>query len=201
MSQGNKDVFIGRQPIFDRRRRTVAYELLHRSGDRQGANVTDDALATAQVLRTAFRGLGIATVLGSCRGFVNVDAEILASRRIEALPREQVVLELLETVEIDARVVARCAELKRKGYRIALDDFTRCRSEWEPLLDIADVVKVDVLELDHAALAELVRRLRLYPARLLAEKVDSLERARHCLALGFDLFLGFLFGRPALLGA
>jgi EAL and modified HD-GYP domain-containing signal transduction protein len=207
MSQSNQDVFIGRQPIFDRRRHTVAYELLYRGNDASDASdagaaaVTDDALATAQVLRRAFRGLGVATVLGPCKGFVNVDAEMLASRRIEALPPEQVVLELLETVEVDERVIARCAQLKRKGYRIALDDFTRVCEGHEPLLELADVVKVDVLAMDHAALAALVRRLRLYPARLLAEKVDSVERARHCLALGFDLFQGFLFGRPALIGA
>jgi EAL and modified HD-GYP domain-containing signal transduction protein len=62
-------------------------------------------------------------------------------------------------------------------------------------------VKIDILQLDDQSLAELVQRLRLFPARLLAEKVDTLERARRCMKLGFELFQGFFFGRPAIIAA
>lgn len=71
----------------------------------------------------------------------------------------------------------------------------------EPLLDIVDVVKIDILQLEPEALERLVRRLRLHPAKLLAEKVDTLERARRCVELGFDLFQGYFFARPSLLMA
>ena len=190
------DIFFSRQPILDRKRNVVAYELLYRRGNAGEARVTDDALATARVIHIAFERLGIATVLGRCRGFINVDAEMLLSSRIESLPREQVVLELLETIRVDDRVVQRCGELKRRGFRLALDDFCRDEDGWTPLLELADIVKVDILQLDDAHLADLVRVLRLYPVRLLAEKVDTPARARRCEALGFDLFQGFLFGRP-----
>lgn len=194
------DIFLGRQPIVDRRQHLVAYELLYRSGRNPDAPVTDDAVATAAVLRQAFQRIGIRTVLGECAGFVNVDAEMLFSRRIESLPADQVVLELLETVKVDGDIVARCSELKRRGYRIALDDFSAYDACYEPLLQIADIVKIDVPQLDPAALSQLVRRLKLYPARLLAEKVETWERARECLLLGFDFFQGFVFARPRLLG-
>lgn len=194
------DIFLGRQPIVDRRRHLVAYELLYRSGRNPDAGVTDDAAATAAVLRQAFQRIGVRTVLGECAGFVNVDAEMLFSRRIESLPADRVVLELLETVAVDGGIVARCSELKRRGYRIALDDFCAYDACYEPLLQIADIVKIDVPQLDPAALADLVRRLKLYPARLLAEKVETWERARECLQLGFDFFQGFVFARPRLLG-
>lgn len=199
MNAHGPDIFLGRQPILDRRQNLVAYELLYRSGRVAQAEVTDDGAATAQVMRNAFKRIGIDTVLGECIGFVNIDAEMLLSRRIESLPRDRVVLELLETVTIDDAVVTRCHELKRRGYRLALDDFSACTDCYEPLLEIADIVKIDVPQLDHDALAALVRRLKLYPGRLLAEKVETGERARECLALGFDLFQGFLFARPTLL--
>lgn len=195
------DVYLARQPIRDRWNRVLAYELLFRDDDIRAAQVRDDALATAQVIRQVFRRIGLPSVVGGAAAFVNVDAEMLFDRRIEQLPRQQVVLELLETVRVDRAIVERCAELKQLGYRIALDDVCAIGPELEPLLALADVVKIDILQLDPAALAELVARLRLHPVKLLAEKVDSLQRARQCSALGFDFFQGYLFGRPALVGA
>lgn len=197
-TQGS-ELFLGRQPIVDRLRKVVAYELLYRDGDCRCAHVTQDAVATAQVVSCAFARIGVCTVLGPCSGFVNVDAEMLYSRRIEELPAHQVVLELLETVDIDDDVIKRCRQLKRRGYRIALDDFVSWSDRYAPLLEIADIVKIDVPQLDSATLADLVRRLRLYPGKLLAEKVETRERVRECMALGFDLFQGFAFARPALL--
>jgi EAL and modified HD-GYP domain-containing signal transduction protein len=193
------EIVLGRQPILDRQKRLFAYELLYRREPGGEADVTDDAQATAQVVKRTFHELGVARVLGACRGFVNVDAEALMSRQIERLPTNRVVLELLETVVIDERLVHRCRDLTRRGFRFALDDFCRYEERFEPLLALVHIVKIDILQLDRQGLAGLVRRLRSYPARLLAEKVDTLERARHCLALGFDLFQGFFFGRPALL--
>lgn len=193
------DVFLGRQPIHDRRLHVVAYELLFRAGVEPVARVDDDTLATAQVIRQAFREAGIRTVVGDCFAFLNVDAPTLLSPAIEALPPECVVIELLETIAVDAQVVQRCHDLKARGYRLALDDFTRYEERYEPLLEVVDIVKVDVLRLDRIYLARLVARLRPWSLQLLAEKVETRQDVRTCLDLGFSLFQGFYFGRPAML--
>jgi EAL and modified HD-GYP domain-containing signal transduction protein len=199
-SQSN--IVLGRQPILDRAERLVAYELLFRAAaDQTEAVIDDNALATASVVTRAFRPIGIQTVVGGCRAFVNVDAETLLSGLVETLPQRQVVLEILESVEVDERILRRCRALKDKGYRFALDDFVGYSETYEPLLDIVDVVKIDVLQLDSVTLSTLVQRLKLRPVRLLAEKVESRERARLCLAIGIDLFQGYLYGRPAVLAA
>jgi c-di-GMP-related signal transduction protein len=202
MRSQSSDIFLGRQSILDRQRNVVAYELLFRSSpDQTEACVTDDALATACVVTGAFRKVGIRTVVGGSRAFVNLNAEWLLSGRVEMLPKDQVVLEILETVDVDAQLVRRCRALKEKGYRLALDDFFRYGETFEPLLEIVDIVKVDVSRLDTASLSTLVQRLKLWPARLLAEKVDTLEQAGQCFALGFDFYQGFFYGRPVVLTA
>lgn len=202
MRTNSSDAFLGRQPILDRTGNVVAYELLFRSSAEQTeAHISDDALATAHVVNHAFHDIGIHTVVGESKAFVNLDAESLLSGMVEKLPKDQVVLEILETVDIDGQIVRRCEALKAKGYSLALDDFFRFSEAYEPLLEIVDVVKIDVLRLDTASLSKFVQRFNLWPARLLAEKVDTLERARQCLALGFDLFQGFFFGRPVVLVA
>jgi EAL and modified HD-GYP domain-containing signal transduction protein len=196
------DVFLGRQPILNRCGQVVAHELLFRSEpDQSEAHLTDDAIATAQVIARAFNAIGIHTVVGGSRAFINLDAELLLSRLVERLPQDRVVFEILETVEVDDRLIRRCRALRARGYRFALDDLCGLSESQEPLLDLVDIVKIDVLRLDPASLERLVRRLRYWPAQLLAEKVETPVRARLCLALGFDLFQGFLYGRPQILTA
>lgn len=99
-SQSN--IFLGRQPILDRVGRVVAYELLFRAAaDQTEADIDDNALATASVVTRAFRQIGIQTVVGACQAFVNVDAETLLGGMVETLPQRQVVLEILESVEVE----------------------------------------------------------------------------------------------------
>lgn len=200
MESKSVEVLLARQPIIDRQGRPVAYELLFRDAvHRLDAGVTDNALATAHVVQQAFRGLGIRTVVGGNRAFINFDAECLHDAAVLRLPSQGVVLEILETVVIDATLIERCRALKAMGYQLALDDFSHFDVAYAPLMALIDIVKVDVMQLEPAALEKLVRQLRIWPTRILAEKIDSRERARHCLALGFDLFQGFFYGRPQLI--
>lgn len=193
--------WLARQPILDLTGNTVAYELLFRSGATGGAQVTDDRTATATVINHAFNELGLATVLGSCRGFINFDAELLMSDVVELLPPERTVIELLETIEITEAIVERCRDLRARGFSFALDDIVQLDAVHAPILPLVDVIKVDVKETPVAALPGLVTRVREHPCRvkLLAEKVDSLEQADHCRQLGFELFQGYFFARPVIL--
>jgi len=102
----------------------TAYELLFRRGPENSASVSDDVAASATVISHVFGELGVAAALGPHRGFINVSDELLLSDAIELLPREQIVLELLETVQLTPLVVARVRELHARGFTLALDDFT-----------------------------------------------------------------------------
>lgn len=195
------EVYLGRQAVLDRGGRIVGYELLFRSGPGDEARVDDHSAATAEVIAHAFQAFGIHAVVGDAQAFINVDGPTLMSGAVEALPPERVVIELLETISIDRDIVRRCRELKAKGYRLALDDFVACSEQYEPLLATVEIVKIDILMLSDSALAPLVKRLRKWPPRLLAEKVDTPQRAGQCRRLGFNLFQGFFFSRPVTLMA
>lgn len=193
------DFFLGRQPIFDRAQRIVAYELLFRHDRSNRACVDDDVVATATVLSHVFGDLGIAAALGSCQGFVNVDEAMLLGDTLEALPSEQIVLEVLETVPITPQVTARVHELHAKGFTFALDDFAADAASYATILDCVAIAKVDLLSVDERSLHELTAELRRWPVKLLAEKVDSRAQAEHCTELGFDLFQGYYFARPTMI--
>ena len=192
--------WLGRQPILDRNSATVAYELLFRSGGANSATVTDNRMATASVINHAFSELGIASVLGDCRGFINFDAELLMSDVVELLPADRTVIELLETVVITPQIVERCRGLRERGFSFALDDIVQLDATHTPLLPFIDIIKLDVLGATPDTLTPLVRTARAVAnVQLLAEKVDSREQADSCLKLGFDLFQGYFFARPTIM--
>jgi EAL and modified HD-GYP domain-containing signal transduction protein len=94
------ELFLGRQPILDRKQNLAAFELLFRSGHFNGATIEDDVSASATVINHAFTELGVEAVLGKHPGYINLSAPLLMSDVIELLPRSKVVLEILETVKV-----------------------------------------------------------------------------------------------------
>ncbi len=191
--------YLGRQPILDLDRNIVAYELLFRSGQTLAAGVTDDLLATSTVIINTISQFGIDHVLDKHDGFINVSHELLMSDALELLPRERVVLEILETVKIDEQVVQRCSELKAKGFRLALDDF-EYTPLYAPLFKLIDIIKFDVMLSDAATIEQALKIVKCWPhIRLLAEKVEDEAQFQRCKDWGFTLFQGYFFARPAVL--
>ena len=193
-----QDLFLGRQPILDRKQRLAAYELLFRSSHFDGQKI-DDLSQSATVINQAFTELGVEKVLGRHPGFINLNAPLLMSHVIEQLPPAKVVLEILETVEVSDALVRRCADLKEMGFTLALDDFVGHEREFTALLELVDIVKVDIQLLNSDALGAVTKRLQPFGRKLLAEKVDSREQARRCLDLGYELFQGNYFARPSVI--
>ncbi len=195
-------IFLGRQPILGREQQLLAYELLFREGPiftSNRADIIDPSQATATVIANAFTELSANETLGPYRGYINVDQEFLFNDLIEALPPKVVVLEILETVMPTPEVIARCRQLCEKGFSLAIDDVIEVDEAYRPLLEMAEIIKVDVLGLDAARLTELVRQLKPFGKKLLAEKVESAEQVDVCKALGFELFQGYYFAKPAII--
>ena len=120
MHQRPKDTrFIGRQAILDRKMRVYGYELLFRAGT-DNAFSGDDEDATNQTIDNC---LSMIACSSSKNLFINCTRDSLISMNVKLLPSAKVVLEILETVTADAEVVRACKELKKLGFRLALDDF------------------------------------------------------------------------------
>ena len=189
------DIFVARQPIFDRRREVVGYELLFRSGleNAFGNNQADQA--SLAMLNTTLLGFGLDSLVGDKSAFINASRDVMIKEHWALFPPERTVIELLETVEPDDEIISACLAAKRAGYRIALDDFA-WRPEYEPLLPHVDCIKVDFLATTGDQRAELVRRFARPGLRMLAEKVETYQEFHAGLAAGYDLFQGYFFCRP-----
>ena len=197
-----QQVFLGRQPILGRDQQLLAYELLFRNGQITTGNhafIEDATQATAAVITTAFAEFSVGDALGPYRGFINVDHDFLFSDLIELLPARSVVLEILENVEPTPEVIARCQALRQLGFTLAVDDVVQACESYKPLLAVAQIIKVDIKELDEARLRTLVGQLKPLGKVLLAEKVETREQMQFCANLGFELFQGYFFARPTII--
>jgi EAL and modified HD-GYP domain-containing signal transduction protein len=188
---------VARQPILDDRGRVFGYELLYRHAAGDVACTADGDLASARVLTGALLDLGLDTLTSGRLAFLNVTRPLLLGQIDTLLPHNGVVIELLESVDVDKEVIEVCRDLRIRGYRLALDDFV-AGSGAEALLPHVSFVKVDVLSTPPAAVNTLAERLSSAGVRLLAEKVESRDVFDRTRSAGYSLFQGYYFCRPVI---
>jgi len=191
------DVYVARQPIFDRRRTVVGYELLFRDGPQNAFPRVDGDHASRKVIGDTLLVFGLDSLSAGVPLWVNATRRVLVDGLATALPPGAVVVEVLETVEADDEVVAACRQLRAAGYRLALDDYV-FETARAPLLDLVDFVKVDFRALPAGRRTAPSRPHRL---AALAEKVEDPGEVEEAIRGGFELFQGFFFQRPQMMHA
>jgi EAL and modified HD-GYP domain-containing signal transduction protein len=194
-----REFYLGRQPILDRNQALFGYELLFRNAPVGPAIFdTNELGATASVIAHAAQ-LGMERTVGDALGFVNVDAQALMSDIFGFLPREKLVLEVVETVQATPPVLARMAELVSHGFRFSLDDVRSDTPDVLAMLPMVEFVKLSMRNLPLDELVRLSGRFKQDGKKLVAEKVEQREEFKQCLDLGFDLFQGYYFAKPVIM--
>jgi EAL and modified HD-GYP domain-containing signal transduction protein len=188
-------VFVARQPIFDAARHVVGYELLFRSGLENYYRSLDGDKSTIEVIANSFFVMGFDDLTGGKKSFINFTRNLLVKGVPALLPPESVVIEILESVEPDETLLEACRKLKSQGYVLAMDDFV-LKDRRSPLLELADIVKVDWAGTTAQERKVICRDLETRGLQVLAEKVESpqdFEEARCC---GCAYFQGYFFSKP-----
>lgn len=196
------NIYIARQPIIDINNEIYGYELLFRMKDDDGVVKTlfdDELLATAKVLVNALNHFGVQSLVNGAYAFINIDQEFLMDQLIYSIPKEQFVLEILESTEINDTIVEKIIKLKSMGYRFALDDVLNCAdfiSKFEPIFPYLDILKLDVMLMKGNLDKEHLEIFKKYDVKLLAEKVETKEDYETFKSYGCTLFQGYYFAKP-----
>ena len=194
-----EDAFIGRQAILDQRKNVYAYEILFRSGLKNAFDPNlDGNIATQSVMVNAMLDFGMNKLVSDKHAFINFTEQNLLSRAPKLLPAENVVVEILETVQPTPEILEVVQELKKEGYKIALDDFVLLPG-YEPLIEMADIIKVDFRITTDPKERKNLREILPKHVHLLAEKIETEEEFQQALAYGYVLFQGYFFCKPAIL--
>jgi len=191
-----ENVLLARQPIYNTELGIYAYELLFRANNNLRVEDVDADIATSVVIFNAASEIGIQNVVGEHLAFINFTRNLLLDP--PSFTCSEMVIEVLEDVTPDAEVISSLKNLKRQGFTIALDDFEYNES-LQPLIDLADIIKIDVMALSEQQISEHVARLEQPGKKLLAEKVESQNMFNFCKQLGFDYFQGYFLCRPKIM--
>ncbi|MFZ0393215.1 MAG: HDOD domain-containing protein [Terracidiphilus sp.] len=188
--------YLARQPILDLKGRVVAYELLYRDAAVEAFKGPGDSASRAMIDNTILYGLSKLTA--GLPAFINCTADTLLGEFIQIMPPLLTVLEILESVEVTEEIVKACDGLRRKGYRIALDDFEYRRS-LNPLIRIASFLKVDFLATSTSTRSKLISALPEFKGTFLAEKIETFAEYEKARQEGFTLVQGYYFCKPILI--
>jgi EAL and modified HD-GYP domain-containing signal transduction protein len=188
-------VYVARQPIFELGRGLYGYELLYRRDGTTTFADGEDGYMSAEVINSALLGIGLRTISNGNVVFVNFSKTQLLSESWTLFEPGSVIVELLENVEPTTETIAACHKMVQAGYRLALDDYVYSDAT-RPLLELASIVKIDVLNRPIDEIAAVASQLKSSGVRLLAERVETAVVRDACAGMGYDLFQGYLFSKP-----
>ena len=194
------EIFVGRQPIYNRNLGIYAYELLFRAdGTRNSVEYPfEEDKATSKVIINAFLEIGLDRLVGNGHACINLTERFILDEQSLPFEPPKVILEVLESVEPTPAVISAVRRLSEKGFRIALDDFIY-HERLRPLVELADIIKIDIRSQNRTALQDHVALLKQFNIPLLAEKVETLEEYDACRELGFEYFQGYFLSRPRII--
>lgn len=192
------DVFVARQPIFNKKQEVIAYELLYRSGEKNAAGVIDGNQATSAVLTDSLMALGIENLVDKKLAFVNFTEHLIKEEIPLLFNNKQLVVEILEDVEPDERIIEACTTFKERGFIVALDDFVFGEG-YQELAELADIIKVDFMFNDLEKRKAIVDQFKDGKKKFLAEKVETQEEFEQALDMGYDYFQGYFFSKPVIM--
>ncbi|MEC6832493.1 HDOD domain-containing protein [Photobacterium toruni] len=190
--------YVARQPIFNRRQQTIGHELLFRDGECNAFPVIDANEATCRLVLENYMAIGNDHILKGQRNFINFPHNCLVNLMPLLLPKNKVVIEILETCTPNDELFLAIKHLHQKGYVIALDDF-EYDSRWQRFFRYVHIIKLDLLMLGLEKACDFVRNNRHLKVKFLAEKVETYAAFQASLAAGFDFFQGYYFSRPEIL--
>ena len=194
--------YLARQPVLNREKATVGYELLFRDGPKNCFPDIGDEQATNRLLADHFFTSGAPQATAGKRAFINFPYSSLLQRIPLMFPKQSFIIEILETCPPSDELLEAVIELNQKGYTLALDDFIP-DAAWNRFLPYIHIVKFDIRSTPIARARFFIRHHQNKKCAnrilFLAEKVENHEEFIEANEAGFDLFQGFFFSQPEMI--
>lgn len=190
------DIFIARQGIYDLNEKVVAYELLYRNSIKNKYDIEiEDEKATYQVIDN-ISSFGLDVLTENKKAFVNFSEQVIKDNVATLLPKDNVVIEVLETVNPSQEIINKLTALKELGYSIALDDVVSL-DYVKKFVGIVDLVKIDFILCDKQEIKEVVFFCKKNNIKVLAEKIETKEDLFEAKNLDCDYFQGYYYSKPS----
>ncbi|WP_117234305.1 EAL and HDOD domain-containing protein [Vibrio maerlii] len=189
--------YVARQPILDKNRETVGYELLFRDGPNNTFPEVEAEYATSRLLTDHMLTTHYKTLDGKL-GFVNFPYQSIVKQIPTLFPNDSLIVEILEGCEPTDELFEAVKKLSVQGYKLALDDFIP-KPEWKRFLPYISIIKFDIRQIPLEKAAVFIQKLQGSKIRFIAEKVETYQEFSQAKNAGFDWFQGYFFSKPEMM--
>jgi EAL and modified HD-GYP domain-containing signal transduction protein len=158
----------------------------------------DGSQATAEVITSSLDLIGLDNLTGGKHAFINFNAELIKSEIAELLPQKKIGIEILENIKVDQELINSSQKVKDSGHILLLDDFVY-QKELIPLIEMADIIKIDFLQTigqQRKNIMDIIKTNYNPEVKFLAEKIESYEEFKAAYQMGYDYFQGYFFTKP-----
>lgn len=191
-------IYLGRQPIYNRKLALEAFELLYRKNDADGSAPADDAAGASRAILSALTEVGLPNLVDTRLAFIRIAPRFVLDGGLDSVQHAQLVLGIAADTAPDPALLPLLQRLRTQGRRFALDPYTDS-PESRALLEVADFVKLDVAALPEAELRQLAPQLGAAGVRLMGGRIENRNALELCQGLGFHYLQGYFFSQPKLL--
>jgi len=194
------DAYVARQPIFDRKKRIFAYELLFRNSLDNFMPKVDEDMASSQILSSTYYTIGIDKITSGKRAFINFTQNLLEDMVPLFFPKTTTVVEILENVKPSSKVIEALKTIRQNGHIIAMDDFIFSKESIQ-FLQHVDIIKIDFKTTPYDLAEAVIKKVNDagFKTLFLAEKIETNEEFQNALRMGFAYFQGYFFCKPEII--
>ena len=184
------DIFVTRQPIFDRNMQVFGYKLLYSNNN--SLPLKKHNMNTAELLYNSFFVVGMDNITDRTKAFLDFSEELLEIDLSVLLPIERIIVEIHERNKMLATVES-CEKIKSLGFSIALDGCILDQDNIS-LLNLVDFVNIDYPSASFNSQYKMITKFKT--VKFIAEGIETREDYRKADELGYDIFKGNFFSTP-----
>jgi c-di-GMP phosphodiesterase len=196
------EIFLARQPIFDQDERLAGYRLSFADPGAEPSGAASDTLDRAAADRRVLEAClthGLDEVAEGLPAYLPVSRSLVEEGTVRIVPPRRVVLELAPGAASEPGLLASCLALATDGYQLAIDSADALLAP--ELRTSARIIRLDLEQMDAAAIGRTAKCLMHPSVRLLAAHVPHRGARDQCVVAGVELFEGYRFTQPEVLTA
>ena len=193
-----QSTYIARQAIFDRNSIAVGYELLYRdSVNNQFPEIDPDVATSKMIIQSHIHG-NIAAICFGKPSFINFTEKTLINKYPLMFSNDSIVIELVGITKPTSKLVKVLEYYHEKGYKIALTEYD-LQSHWDVIYPYIDFIKINIEKINPKRLPAIVKTLKPFNIKIIAEKVETRYQYQSLVEVGFDYYQGFYYHEPEII--
>ncbi len=193
-----QNTYIARQAILDEKSKTIGYELLFRdSPDNKFPEIDLDIASSKLIIQNHIHGDIQALSMGKL-AFINFTENCLIHKYPLMFDKSSIVIELVGQVKPTNKLLKIIKYYHEKGYKIALTEYDLAE-HWDVLFPYIHIIKVDIEKINTKRLIPVVKRIKAFNIKIVAEKVETKNQKQTLAEVGFNYFQGYFYHQPEII--